>query len=159
MVTRFCTDFYLWGIRFGFSDLLTAKLLYRGGGVVEVNYILYMIKQIFYCSIPVISMIFISFMLSTITLHTTITIGITTVIIMISPFLWHFIQQLGLTVVAYTSVPYFMFSPFLDLSENYLKAITFVNISEGYGIFILIVTVFVCYYVSNMVFIKLDVRN
>lgn len=157
------TAFFLFciyaGLRFGFDDLFTPKLIYQGGNVIEVNYLLYTIKQIFYCSIPVISMISILFMLSTITLNTTITIGISTILVMISPFLWHFIQLLHLKIVAYTPIPYFMFSQVINLNEGYLKTMDICNISESYGIIISVITIIICYLVSNYVYTKRDIKN
>ena len=40
------------GMKYGFSDLLTPKILYVGNEVIEVNYYLYLIKNIFLVSIP-----------------------------------------------------------------------------------------------------------
>lgn len=149
------------GLKYGFHDLFTPKLIYQNGNVIEVNYLFYIIKQIFYCSIPVISMISIVFMLSTITLNTTITIGVSTVLVMLSPFLWHFIQLLKLKIVAYTPIPYFMFSQVIGLSENYLKVMDICNISESYGIIISVITIIICYFISNYVYTKriLKIKN
>lgn len=147
------------GIRFGFEDLLTPKLIYQSCKVIEVNYLLYTMKQILYCSIPVISLVSIVFMLSTITLNTTITIGVSMILVMISPFLWHFIQLLNLKILAYTPIPYLMFSQVINLSEGYLKTLDICNLSVSYGIIISIVTIGICYSISHYVYTKRDIKN
>ena len=147
------------GIKYGFNDLFTPKLIYFNGNVMEINYYLYTIIKILYISIPVISLISIILMLSTITLNTTMTVGSTMAVTIISPFLWHFIQQFRLALLAYTPIPYFMFSQIVGLNENYLKTVEFTKISEGYGIFISIVTAIICYLISHIIYTRRDVKN
>ena len=147
------------GIKHGFIDLFTPKLIHFNGNVVEVNYYLYTIIKLFYVSIPVIALISIVFMLSTITLNTTITVGSTMAVSVISPFLWHFIQQFKLSLLAYTPIPYFMFSQVTNISENYLKVVDITHVSEGYGILISIITIIICYIVSYFVYVRRDVKN
>lgn len=147
------------GIKYGFSDLLTPKLIYLNGSVVEVNYYLYIILKILYISIPIIALISVILMLSTLTLNTAITVGSMMAITVISPFLWHFIQQFKLTLLAYTPIPYFMFSQIINLNENYLKTTEFANISEGYGILISLITIIVCYLITHIIYTRRDVKN
>ena len=147
------------GIKYGFSDLFTPKIIYFNGSVMEINYYFYTIIKILYISIPVISLISIILMLSTITLNTTITVGSTMAVTIISPFLWHFIQQFRLALLAYTPIPYFMFSQIIGLNENYLKTVEFIKISEGYGIFISIITVVICYLIAHIIYTRRDVKN
>lgn len=98
-------------------------------------------------------------MLSTLTLNTAITVGSMMAITVISPFLWHFIQQFKLTLLAYTPIPYFMFSQIINLNENYLKTTEFANISEGYGILISLITIIVCYLITHIIYTRRDVKN
>lgn len=74
------------GIKFGFSDLFTPKLIFENGKIIEVNYYVNLIRNMFVAGIPIISFISIMFALSTITLKTSLTIGITTIMTCISPF-------------------------------------------------------------------------
>ncbi len=147
------------GINYGFEDLLTPKLIYSNNSVIEVNYILYTIKQILYASIPVIAFISLMFVISTITLNTTITIGISTTCVMLSPFIWHFIQLLKLKLVAYTPIPYFMFSNVINFNENYLKSMALFDITDSTGVIISIITIIICYVVSNFIYVKRDIKN
>ena len=146
-------------VKYGVIDLFTPKLIYFNNKVIEVNYYLFIIIKLFYVSIPVISLITLVFMLSTITLNTTITVGIAMAMTVISPFLWYLIQQFKIILLAYTPIPYFMFSQVINLNVNYLKTMEFTMISESYGIFISILTIVVCYIISLVVYIKRDVKN
>ena len=76
------------GIRFGFTELITPKLIVSGGKVIEVNYYLYLIKNILIASIPIISFLSILFFLSTVTLNTSLTVETTSIISVLSIIMW-----------------------------------------------------------------------
>lgn len=147
------------GMKYGYQDLFTSKLIYRGGSVIEVNYILYMIQKIFYVSIPVVAMLSITFMISTISLNTAVTIGISILFSVLSPFLWHFIQQYRILFLAYTPFPYAMFSQVIYLNENFVKTVSLTPIKEITGISISCLTIVICYTLSNIIYIKRDIKN
>lgn len=147
------------GLKYGFNDLITPKILYQNGKIIEVNYIIYIIKQIFYCSIPVLAFISIVFMISTITLNSGLTNGLCMIFAIISPFMWHFIYNYHLSLLSFLPFPYFMFSSVITVTEDYLGSVDVSNASEVYGIIISLVTFVTCYIISNIVFIKRDVKN
>ena len=147
------------GLKYGFNDLITPKILYENGKIIEVNYIIYIIKQIFYCSIPVLAFISIVFMISTITLNSGLTNGLCMIFAIISPFMWHFIYNYHLSLLSFLPFPYFMFSSVITVTEDYLGSVDVSYASEVYGIIISLVTFVTCYIISNIVFIKRDVKN
>ena len=147
------------GLKYGFNDLITPKILYQNGKIIEVNYIIYIIKQIFYCSIPVLAFISIVFMISTITLNSGLTYGLCMIFAIISPFMWYFIYNYHLSLLSFLPFPYFMFSSVVNVTEDYLGSVDVSNASEVYGIIISLVTFVICYIISNIVFIKRDVKN
>ena len=146
-------------LKYGFNDLITPKILYQNGKIIEVNYIIYIIKQIFYCSIPVLAFISVVFMISTITLKSGLTNGLCMIFAIISPFMWNFIYNYHLSLLSFLPFPYFMFSSVINVTEDYLGSVDVSYASEVYGIIISLVTFVTCYIISNIVFIKRDVKN
>lgn len=147
------------GIHYGFADLFTPKLVYYGGQVHEVNYILWTLKDMIVYGIPLIACLSILLMLSTITLKTTITTGITTIMATISIVLWHFIFNYKLFFLAYTPIPYLDFLTVKNHSENYLKTLEVINVSPKVGMIVCILFIMVCYTISHIVYTKRDVKS
>jgi ABC-type transport system involved in multi-copper enzyme maturation permease subunit len=52
-----------------------------------------------------------------------------------------------------------MFSSVITVTEDYLGSVDVSYASEVYGIIISLVTFVTCYIISNIVFIKRDVKN
>jgi len=147
------------GLKFGFNELITPKLIYSNGAVIEVNYILYTLKQIFISSIPIISFFSIIFLISTITLSTQLTIGIASILTIISPFMWYFTYTYNLRFLAYTPLPYFNFGLIINNHEYYLSSLKIVNVNYYTGLIICTITTIICYIISNLIYTKRDIKN
>ena len=146
------------GINYGFADLFTPKLIYSSSGVLEVNYLLYIIKEIFICSIPVISFLAILLLISVISLNTTLTIGISIILAIISPLLWLLIK-FKMEFFIYTPFPYFDYGIILNNSSLFLNALKYVDFNNYLGLIISIITIIICYILSNILYIKRDIKN
>lgn len=146
------------GINYGFIDLFTPKLIYSSSGVLEVNYLLYIIKEIFICSIPVISFLAILLLISVISLNTTLTIGISIILAIISPLLWLLIK-FKMEFLIYTPFPYFDYGIILNNSSLFLGALKYVDFNNYLGLIISIITIIICYMLSNILYIKRDIKN
>lgn len=147
------------GSHYGFTDLFTPKLVYYGGQVYEVNYILWTLKDMFVYGVPLIACLSILLMLSTVTLKTTITTGITTIMAVASAVLWHFIFNYKLFFLAYTPIPYLDFLTVKNHSENYLKTLEVMDVSPKVGMFVCILFIVICYTISHILYTKRDVKN
>lgn len=147
------------GTKYGFSDLFTPKLIFESGKVIEVNYLLYLLKDILICSIPVISFISIMLFLSTITLSTSLTVGISMILALISPISWYLICNFKLTFLAYTPIPYFDLGLIINNFEACINSLKLIDVNVSLGIIISIVTIVVLYLITNFVYTKKDIKN
>lgn len=147
------------GIKYGFSDLFTPKLIFENGSVIEVNYLLYLLKNILVCSIPVIAFISIMLFLSTVTLSTSLTVGISMIVAIISPISWYLICNFKLTFLAYTAVPYFDLGLIINNFEACVNSLQLIDVSVSLGVIISIITIVVLYIITNLVYVKRDIKN
>jgi len=147
------------GLKYGLNELITPKLIYSNGVVVEVNYILYTLKQILISSIPIISFFSIIFLISTITLNTQLTIGIASILTIISPLMWYFIYTYNLKLLAYTPLPYFNFGLIINNHEYFVSSLKIVNVNYYTGLIICTITTIICYIISNLIYTKRDIKN
>lgn len=147
------------GIEYGFGDLFDPKLIVSGGNVLEVNYYLYIIKNIFIASIPIICFLSILFFLSTVFLNTSLTVGITTVLGIISPFMWLLSVVGNFKYIVYTPLWYFDLGFMFNNSEHYIESLRKMSYNSSTGIIISIVVTLVLYIISNVVYIKRDIKN
>ena len=147
------------GFKFGFNDLFDPKLIVSSGKVIEINYYLYIIKNIFIASIPIICFLSILFFLSTVFLHTSLTVGVTSVLGIISPFMWLMNMTGNFKQIVYTPLWYFDLGFIFNNSEHYIESLRKVSYSlqEGFNISILITLIL--YIISNIVYIKRDIKN
>lgn len=147
------------GIRFGFTELITPKLIVSGGKVIEVNYYLYLIKNILIASIPIISFLSILFFLSTVTLNTSLTVGTTSIISVLSIIMW--LMQLV------SNFKYLIYTPFWYLdsgyifmnTESYQMSLSTVAYSIKTGIIISVITTVVLLLITNIIYSKRDIKN
>lgn len=142
------------GIKYGFSDLFTPKLLYEGGKVIEVNYYLYTIKMMFLASIPTICYLSFLLFLSTITLNTSVTIGITSSLSIVSLVVWLF----GMKKIIFTPIWYFDCGFMINESYLYLESLRYNYYNINTGIIICLITTVLLYIITNIVYIKRDVK-
>lgn len=147
------------GMKYGFTDLFTPKLLYMNHHVVEVNYYLYLLKELFVASIPVICFLSILFFLSAITLSTSITVGITSILAILSPIYWFLCANLKCRFLIYTPFLFFDVGFIHSKLEPYTNILKQANISYGRGIIISIVVTIILYGITNIVYTKRDIKN
>ncbi len=147
------------GIRFGFADLFTPKLIYYNDSVREVNYILYMIKDILVANIPIIAMLSIVLLISTITSNTSITVGITMILTVISPVMWYLIAAYKISFLAYTFLPYLDYWMVINNFEYYLLSLRVAPVGYWLGLMISLITIIVCYSIANFAYIRKDIKN
>lgn len=147
------------GIKYGFGDLLTAKLIVEENQVIEVNYLFYLLKEILLCSIPMISFLSCFCFISVATLSKTVTIGFSIILLLVSQFMWFLIVTFKLGFLIYTPFPYFILGFILRNHSYYLLAQSTYSTSISYGIWISIVTIIVCYGMSYIIYTKRDIKN
>lgn len=147
------------GVKYGFSDLFTSKLLYINNSVVEVNYYLYLLKDLVVASIPVICFLSILFFLSTITLNTSITVGITSVLAILSPIYWFICANLKCKFLIYTPFLFFDVGFIHGKYEPYTNILKQVDISYSRGIIISLIITMILYIITNIIYSKRDVKN
>lgn len=149
------------GMKYGFNDLFTSKLFYQNGNVIEVNYFLYLLKDIFKCSIPIIAFISIMLCLSTISLSTSLTIGLSMIISIVSLFMWHIIIKLKAVFLAFIPITYFSYG-FVILNPNYetyIEALSYADVGYDMCLVVSLVTIFVFYFIANLIYVKRDIKN
>ncbi len=147
------------GLKYGFSDLLTPKLIYHETSVIEVNYFLYLIKDIFIASIPLIAFISVIFFLSVVSLNTSLTVGITSGLATLSICLWLMSVTGNITSIIYTPFWYLDLGFILNNSTRYIESLRNVSYSIPLGILVSIVWTIILYTISNIVYIKRDIKN
>ena len=147
------------GIKYGFGDLITPKLLYINNNVVEVNYYLFLFKDLFVASIPVICFLGILFFLSTITLSTSITVGVTSVLAILTPIYWFLCSNLKCKFLIYTPFLFFDVGFIHGKYEPYTTVLKQIDISYGRGIIISVLVTLFLYIMTNIVYIKRDIKN
>ncbi len=147
------------GIKFGFEDIFSPKLLYSGGKVIEVNYILYTIKTMLVAGIPLIAFLSILFILSTSTLSTAVTVGVTTILAIMSPIIWILICNTKLYFAKFTPFMYFDSGFIINKSKEYSFFIKNTNMDLTLGIIVSIICIIVLYTITNIIYTKRDIKN
>lgn len=147
------------GIEYGFSDLFTPKLIVFNGNVLEVNYYFYILKNIFIASIPVICFLSILFFLSTVFLNTSLTVGISVILGIVSPFMWLLSMPGNFKQIVYTPLWYFDLGFMFSNSQHYIESLKKISYSLSTGIIISIIVIIILYTISNIVYIKRDIKN
>ena len=147
------------GIKYGFTDLFLPKLIFENNTVVEVNYLLYILKDLFICSIPLITILSVILFLSTVTLSTSLTVGITLILTVLSLITWFLIYNFDFTFLVYTPIPYFNLSLIINDFEYYIKSLKLIESNLVMGISISIITTLILYFITNYIYIKKDIKN
>lgn len=149
------------GFRYGFNDLLTPKLIYSNGQVVEVNYYFNLLKEMFLASIPMIAFLSVLFFLSTITLNTAFTTSITSILGISSPILYFICSNWGMKFLVYTPFIYLDHGFIYNRSEWYEMILRYFNadMNLNTGIIISLITIVILYIITNLIYIKRDIKN
>lgn len=158
LIGLFCICFYA-GIKYGFQDLFTPKLIYQSGKVFEVNYFLYLIKEMLLAGIPIISFLSTLFLLSTILLNTVITTSITTMLPLFSCLSLFICYKLHLKFILYLPSTYYNMSPIFFHEDYYMHVKTLYNINFELAIFVSLIAIFINLLLTNFIYIKRDIKN
>lgn len=149
------------GFRFGFYDLFTPKLIYTNGQVIEINYYLYLLKDLFIASIPVIAFLSILFFLSSVTLNTALTTSVTTILSILPVIMYYLCANFKSLFIFLTKTPFMYFDCgfIFGKQEFYTTILKKTNMSLNYGILISLITIIVLYTITNVIYIKRDIKN
>ncbi len=147
------------GFRLGFNDLLLPKLVYTGSKVIEVNYFLYLLIQMFVSSIPVIACLSILLFLSTVTLNTAVTSSITSILGIMPPIFFYICSNFKIKSLIYLPFMYFDCGLIYDAEEWYIRIVDQFGLSLEGGIIISLITIVVLYTITNIIYLKKDIKN
>lgn len=147
------------GIENGFYDLFTPKLIYVDGSVIEVNYYLYLLKDLLLASIPIICFLSILFFLSAVSLNTSLTVGVMSGLAILSPALWMARAIGNFKYIVYTPILYFDSGFILNNSEFFVESLAKVSYSFTTGIWISLIFIILLYVINNIIYIKRDIKN
>lgn len=154
--------FIIVGFKYGFNDLFTPKLIVIGGNVKEFNYILWYLKELFICSIPVCCVLVMLFSLSTITLSTSLTATLISIVSVFSISIWMIISNMGaifLKFLCYTPIPYIDYYFVRYRSIYYLQTISSTNLNYNYGLIISLIVGIILYIITVIIYNKRDIKN
>lgn len=148
------------GILYNFKDYFINDLTINNGKVKEINFILLSIGKMLIQLIPIIFAGIIAFFLSTITKNTALSVGISIFLQFGYGLIAMILVLINLPYINLTFLPYLDYSQFNDIStlsgnlymyETYYT-LTIANI-------VLIIWSIILYGISNIVFIKRDIKN
>lgn len=149
------------GFRYGFGDLISPKLVYFNGKVIEINYHLYLLKDMFLASIPMIGFLSILFFLSTVTLHTSLTTSVMTVCCILPVIFYYLCNNFNHIFLFLTKTPfmYFDYGFIFGKSEFYTNILKYTDMNFNYGIVLSVVMILILYLVSTFVYHRRDIQN
>ena len=146
-------------MEFGINDILIPKLIYNGRQVIEVNYIIWLLMNICVHIIPMVAILSIMFFLSAITLNIALTSGITVVLSLVSFVAWYLISIYKLSFLIYTPIPYLSYGDILNKTEYYLNSNLTNIVTIEFGVIISLIFIIVSYFLTNIIYIKKDIKN
>lgn len=148
------------GISLGFSGLLSPKILYVGVKVIECNYILWLLKGMLLCTVPLIFVNTLIFFVSIISLNTSFTVGLTVILTAISTKLltfidsFHFGSSLKFIPFTYINLEDYMFN-----TNLYQKNVGINILNINSSMILLFVTIIILLLISFIVYVKRDIKN
>ena len=148
------------GIMFGFNNLFSPDLKVIGNKITEASYLLTSLKDMFILLIPVIFIGLIAFSLSTIINNTAFSVGLSIFILMGYSMAIMVLQMLECPFIDLTFLPYLSYNQFLSP----LALINSCEFNNMYYTFakaniVLLVWSMVIYLLSNIVFVRKDIKN
>lgn len=166
-VAAFILIYFYAGFRFGFTELITPKLVYYGGKVHEVNYILHMLVQIFICEIPLLPILSIMLLLSATTFSTVITNFVSMLLSFYSAIIGTFIFSLYTTFGSGPWMKFMEYTPFIYVDQEfmlksgytYLSDVGIINVSPLNGIIVSILTIVVSLLLTILFYRRRDIKN
>lgn len=148
------------GIMFGFDNLFNPSLEVVNNKVVQTSYILNSLGNMFILLIPVIFIGLIAFCLSTVINNTAFSVGLSIFILMGYSMALMVLQMLGFPFIDLTFLPYLSYAQFLDP----LALAQSCEFNSLYYTFfqaniVLLVWGVILYGISNIVFVRKDIKN
>lgn len=148
------------GFVYGFGDYATNALIVKNGSVVEINYICSILKEALLLSIPVFFVGVGTFMLSTITVNTAMSVGLGMCVMFAYPIAIELLALLHVPFIDLLFLPYIDFATIIDaetLSYMSLSLGSYMSFSKA--ILVLVIWSILFYFLSNLVFVKRDIKN
>jgi ABC-2 type transport system permease protein len=147
-------------ILYGIKDVSIPMLETINGKVVEINYILYIIKSGLIYMIPVVFCGILAFMFSTIISSTAFSVGTSIFLMLSSELLVYILVLISKTLTAFTFLPYMNMSYFFNPdSLTQLNTLLDKNITLSYSLGVLGLYTVIFIAVSFITFTKKDVKN
>lgn len=148
------------GIMFNFNSLFTPSLKVIANNITEISYFLTSLKNMFILLIPTIFIGLIAFCLSTVINNTAFSVGISIFILMGYSMALIVLQMLNVPFIDYTFLPYLSYSQFLSP----LSLVNSCQFNDIYYTFtkaniVLLIWTIVIYLISNLVFVRKDIKN
>ena len=147
------------GLKYGFTDLFTPQLIYKGGKVIEVNYYLYLLKDMLIASISIICFLSIMFFISAISLNTSLTVGISTFLSITSLSIWLINIVNTFKYIVYTPLWYLDYCFIKTNSGYYINSLDQINYNKNLGLLITLIIAIVFYIATNVVYSIRDIKN
>lgn len=148
------------GIIYGFKDYFTPFLKITSGKVKEICYLTHILGVLLINLIPIIFINLIAFSLGTITHNTALSVGITIFIQLSYSLLIILLIELGINAIDLTFLPYLDYSQFLDkklLYDNNIFYEKYYDINKAN--LVLLSWSILIYSISNLIFVKKDIKN
>lgn len=148
------------GISLGFSGLFEPKLLYISGKVVECNYILWLLKGMLLCTIPLIFVNTLIFFVSIISLNTSFTVGLTIILTTISSRLLTFIDSFHFgSSIKFIPFTYINLEDYIFNTDLYQKNVEINILNINSSMILLFVSIIILLLISFIVYVKRDIKN
>ncbi len=148
------------GILYGFKDYFISDLIISNGKIKEISFILLSIGKMLMLLIPIIFSGLIAFFLSTITKNTALSVGLSIFLQFGYGLITMILVLINFPFINFTFLPYLDYSQFNDystLSNNLYMYETYYTF--GLANLVLIIWSIILYIISNIIFIKRDIRN
>ena len=149
--------FILGGLRYGFDDLFIPKLIFESGKVIEVNYILWFIKNSLIAFIPYLSVLAIMQFLSSSTKNSGITVSILLIPTIVSLLIFFIIFQTRFTFLAYLPTTYLSIGDIFFATQYYLYSTGVVNHLDNLYYIVPIIYLIVFYILGTINYSKKDI--
>ena len=154
--------FILVGISYGFSELFTSKLLFIGGEVREIPYLLWYLVNMFIGMIPACFFLSLILFLSSVTLSTALTASITSIFTLFSVMIWMLISNSGFTflkIFCYTPIAYLDYWMVTYHSEYYLETCMLTGLYEPFGLVICLIFMVMIYFLTAFIYTRRDIKS
>lgn len=147
------------GIRYGFTEIFEPKLIYVNGNVLEINYFLYLLKDILICMIVIICFLTLKMMMEII-MNNTATSAILNILILVIAVVASYLKKRKyIAFLTYTPLPYFNIGVVLKKDVVTSNLIDFVaSLDIGSCLVMMVVWSIICLAIALILYQKRDVK-